>query len=217
MAVAFAQDASLNTRVKICGITRVEDALCAASHGADAIGLVFYAKSPRHVSTERAQAIVRALPPFVSVVGLFVNAAAEQVSQVLAQIRIDLLQFHGNEQPDYCRSFGHGYLKAARVRPGMDLLQYAIGYQDASGLLLDTFVEGAHGGTGQVFDWSLIPEQLALPIVVSGGLNAANVGRVIAQINPWGVDVSSGVESSPGIKDAGKIASFIKSVRHGNV
>ena len=201
-------------RVKICGITRVEDGITCARLGADAIGLVFYAPSPRHVSVDQARAIMAALPPFVTTVGLFVDAAPTEVHAVLAQLPLDMLQFHGNETPEYCRGFGRSYLKAVRVKPGADLVQYASAYPDAKGLLLDAHVEGIAGGTGQAFDWSLIPAQLPLPVVLSGGLNSANIAEAIRRIQPAAVDVSSGVEATKGIKDTEKIAAFMQGVRN---
>lgn len=205
------------TRVKICGITRPEDALAAARLGADAIGLVFYAKSPRHVSPQQALEITRVLPPFVSTVGLFVNPAPDEVETVLQTLHLDLLQFHGEEPAELCRRFRVPYVKAVRVKPGLDLVQYAASYHDARGLLLDAFVEGAHGGTGQSFDWTLIPSALPLPVVLSGGLGAANVAAAIKQVRPWAVDVSSGVESAKGIKDAARMAAFMQGVRDADV
>lgn len=205
------------TRVKICGITRVEDGLTCARLGADAIGLVFYAKSPRFVESGKAREIARALPPFISTVALFVNPTPAEVDKVLAEVRPDVLQFHGDELPEFCRRFGVPYLKAVRVKPGVDLVQYADFYADAQGLLLDAYVEGTPGGTGQSFDWGLIPAELKLPVVLSGGLDAGNVSSAIRQVKPWAVDVSSGVEVSKGIKDAGKIAAFMQGVRDGNV
>lgn len=205
------------TRVKICGITRPEDALAAARAGADAIGLVFFAKSPRFVTIGQAQAILDVLPPFVTTVGLFVNAAEDAVHAVLQALPLDMLQFHGEETPAYCRAFGRPYLKAVRVRPGVDLVEYAASYPDARGLLLDAFVPGIPGGTGQAFDWALIPRGLSLPIVLSGGLDAGNVGEAIRRVRPWAVDVSSGVEADKGIKDAAKIAAFIQGVRNADV
>jgi len=204
-------------RVKICGITRVEDGLACARLGADAIGLVFYAPSPRHVSVEQARAIMAELPPFVTTVGLFVDAAPAEVHALLAQLPLDLLQFHGNETPEYCRGFGRPYLKAARVKPGTDLVQYASAYPDAKGLLLDAHVEGVAGGTGQAFDWNLIPARLPLPVILSGGLSAANVTEAIRRVQPAAVDVSSGVEATKGIKDADKIAAFMQGVRNANL
>ncbi len=202
------------TRTKICGITRVEDGLSAARAGADAIGLVFYARSPRNVSPIQACEIVDALPPFVSRVALFVNPDVEEVALVLRQVRPDVLQFHGEESPEFCRSFGLPYLKAARVRPGVDLLQLAALYAGAQGLLLDAWTEGVHGGSGECFDWALIPPDLRRPVILAGGLTAANVGQAIRTVRPWAVDVSSGVEVSKGIKDAARIAAFIKEVRN---
>ena len=201
------------TRIKICGITRVEDALAAAQAGADAIGLVFYERSPRHVSIAQAAQLAAALPPFVSVVGLFVNAEAALVREVLAQVSLDLLQFHGDESPEYCAQFGKPYLKAIRVKAGVDLLQCASDFRGAKGLLLDAYMEGIPGGTGATFDWNLIPRQLSLPVILSGGLAAENVAAAIEQVRPYAVDVSSGVEASKGIKDAAKIAAFINEVK----
>lgn len=201
------------TRSKICGITRIEDGLAAAQYGADAIGLVFYPPSPRHVSTAQAVAIAAALPPFVTTVGLFVNPDAADVRAVLSALRLDLLQFHGDETPAFCASFGVPYLKAVRVKPGVDLLQYAIHFRGAKGLLLDAFVEGKAGGTGESFDWKLIPDDLPLPVILSGGLDPANVKAAIEWVKPWAVDVSSGVEASKGIKDAARIAAFMREVR----
>ena len=205
------------TAIKICGITRTQDALAAAGCGANAIGLVFYAQSPRCVTPERAAEIMRVLPPFVMSVGLFVDAVAHEVTQTLAQARVDLLQFHGNEAPAYCRQFGVPYLKALRVRPGLDLLQYARDYHDAKALLLDAYVEGTHGGTGATFDWALIPKNLPLPVVLSGGLTPENITAAIQAVRPWAVDVSSGVEVKKGVKDAAKIAAFVTGVRNADV
>jgi phosphoribosylanthranilate isomerase len=205
------------TRTKICGITRVEDALAAAAAGADAIGLVFVAKSPRHVTPAQAAEIGSALPPFVTRVALFVNPDPAQVEAVLRQARPDVLQFHGEESPAFCRSFGAPYMKAARVKPGVDLLQFAALYADAQGLLLDAWSEGAHGGTGERFDWALIPPDLPRPVILAGGLHPGNVAEAVRAVRPWAVDVSSGVEAAKGIKDAAKIAAFIKEVRNADV
>ncbi len=202
------------TAVKICGLTREEDALAAARLGAHALGFVFYARSPRYVEPVRAAAIVRVLPPFVTSVGLFVNAQAGDVERVLDEVPLDLLQFHGEETPAYCAQFRRPYIKALRVRPGVDLLQYARQYEGARGLLLDAFVEGTHGGTGSGFDWNLIPSGLPLPVVLSGGINAGNVTAAIQRVRPCAVDVSSGVESAPGIKDARKMTDFFQGVRN---
>ena len=205
------------TRTKICGITRVEDALAAAAAGADAIGLVFVAKSPRHVTPAQAAEIASAMPPFVTRVALFVNPDPAQVEAVLRQARPDVLQFHGEESPAFCRSFGVPYLKAARVRPGVDLLQFSALHADAQGLLLDAWSEGAHGGTGERFDWALIPANLPKPVVLAGGLHPGNVAEAVRAVRPWAVDVSSGVEAAKGIKDAAKIAAFIEEVRNADV
>lgn len=205
------------TAVKICGITRLEDALTAARCGAHAIGLVFHRPSSRYVPPEMAGAIICALPPFVTTVALFVDAQPQQVRAALSQAPANLLQFHGAETPEYCRQFGLPYMKAVRVRAGVDLLQYASDYQDARALLLDAFVDGVHGGTGATFDWDLIPRGMPLPVVLSGGLNSANVTEAIRKVRPWAVDVSSGVEARKGIKDAAKIAAFISGVRNADV
>jgi phosphoribosylanthranilate isomerase len=205
------------TRVKICGITRVEDALAAARLGADAIGLMFYSPSPRCVTPEQARRIAGAMPPFVTVVGVFVDPSPEEVRAALAALPLGLLQFHGDEAPEFCAGFGVDYIKAARVRPGLDLVQYAARHGAARGLLLDAFVPGAHGGTGQGFDWSLIPPRLPLPVILSGGLDASNVVEAIRRVRPWAVDVSSGVEAAKGIKDPARISAFIRGVRDADV
>jgi len=205
------------TAVKICGITRPEDALAAARCGAHAIGLVFYRPSPRYVTPDKARDIIRKLPPFVTTVGLFVDAPAGEVSDVLSVAPVNLLQFHGAETPEFCRRFGLPYLKAVRVRAGVDLLQYASDYHDAKALLLDAFVDGTHGGTGETFDWNLVPRGLPLPVVLSGGLDAHNVADAIRKVRPWAVDVSSGVETGKGIKDAAKITAFMSGVRNADV
>jgi len=202
----------VRTRVKICGITRVEDAVAAAREGADAIGLVFYANSPRYVEPQQAARIVSALPPFVSTVGLFVDATAEQIRSVSQLVRLDFLQFHGDESPAFCDGFGRPYLKAVRVRPETNLLQYASLYTGASALLLDAFQEGVPGGTGHTFDWNLIPATLDKPVILAGGLNPENVGEAIRQVRPYAVDVSGGVEQGKGIKDAARIAAFMRGV-----
>jgi len=202
------------TAVKICGLTREADALAAAALGAHALGFVFYPRSPRYIDPAQAAAIIRRLPPFVTAVGLFVNADAAEVNDILRAVPIDLLQFHGDETPDYCAQFARPYIKALRVRAGVDLLQYAVKYKGARGLLLDAFVEGIPGGTGSGFDWSLIPPILPLPVVLSGGLNAANVVAAIQRVRPCAVDVSSGVEAAPGIKDALKMQEFFQGVRN---
>jgi phosphoribosylanthranilate isomerase len=204
----------MHVRSKICGITRVEDALAAVAAGADAIGLVFYAKSPRAVSPEQAAAIVQALPPFVTSVGLFVNMPRDQLQALLRQVPLDLLQFHGDESPADCEEYGRPYIKALRVRPDEDLAATIANYSGARGILLDTFVEGVPGGTGATFDWSLVPSDIAKPIILAGGLEASNVAAAIRQVRPYAVDVSGGVEASKGIKDANKIRVFVQAV-HG--
>jgi phosphoribosylanthranilate isomerase len=205
------------TVVKICGITRAEDALAAARSGAHAIGLVFYRPSPRYIAPAEAARIIRALPPFVTAVGLFVDAPAEEVRAVLAQAPVGLLQFHGSESARFCAQFGLPYMKAVRVQAGMDLIQYASEHQGAKALLLDAYVDGIHGGTGAAFDWNLIPDALPLPIVLSGGLTPDNVAEAIRRVRPWAVDVSSGIEKASGIKDAAKIAAFMSGVRNAHV
>jgi phosphoribosylanthranilate isomerase len=208
---------NMTTAVKICGVTRVNDALAAARYGAHAIGFVFHARSPRNISPERAVEIVRSLPPFITAVGLFVDASAREIDYVLDRVPLNLLQFHGDESADFCAGFRVPFVKAVRVRPGSDLIQYAEQYGAARGLLLDAFVDGAHGGTGTAFDWNLIPRGLTLPVILSGGLNPENVGAAIRQVGPCAVDVSSGVEATPGIKDTRKIAAFMKEVRSADV
>ena len=180
--------------------------------GADAIGLVFVEASPRHVSIAQAKDAIRSLPPFVTVVGLFVNADPAYVEKVLNEVRLDILQFHGDESPEECQRYARPYMKAIRVRPDTNLLQYALDYHHARALLLDAYVDGVAGGTGQRFDWTLIPSNLPLPIVLAGGLDADNVADAIKQVRPYAVDVSGGVEAQKGIKDAGKIAAFMRGV-----
>ncbi|MCC6534824.1 MAG: phosphoribosylanthranilate isomerase [Burkholderiales bacterium] len=201
------------TRVKICGITRAEDARAACAAGADALGFVFYAPSPRNVEPERVRDIMRALPPFVATVGLFVDPEPEFVRRTLAIAPLDLLQFHGNEAPGACVAYGRPYIKAIQVRPEVDLLECAHRYEHARGLLLDAFVSGMQGGTGTRFDWRLIPTHLPLPIVLSGGLDPDNVREAVRRVRPWAVDVSSGVEAAKGVKDPRRILDFIAGVR----
>ncbi len=200
-------------RSKICGITRVEDALVAAAAGADAIGLVFYAKSPRAVSIVQAQAICAALPPFITTVGLFVDCPLVTLAEILAAVPLDRLQFHGDETPAQCAASPRPWFKALRVQPGVDVRALASRYAGASGILLDAFVAGTPGGTGQVFDWSLVPRDLAKPVILAGGLSTANVRQAIANVHPYAVDVSGGVEVSKGIKDPAKVRAFIEQVR----
>ena len=202
-------------RSKICGITRVEDALIAAEAGADAIGLVFYAKSPRAVTVAQAQAIIAALPPFVTTVGLFVDAERDELNRILDAVPLDLLQFHGDETAAVCEAFGRPYLKALRVRPGDDIGARIEAYASAAGILLDTYVSGVPGGTGEAFDWSLVPQDAKKPIILAGGLTPENVANAIAQVRPYGVDVSGGVEASKGVKDADKVRAFVRAARGG--
>ncbi|MGT3070771.1 phosphoribosylanthranilate isomerase [Pseudomonas putida] len=202
-----------NVRSKICGITRIEDALAAAEAGADAIGFVFYAKSPRAVDVRQARAIIAELPPFVTTVGLFVNASRCELNEILEVVPLDLLQFHGDETPQDCEGYHRPWIKALRVRPGDDLEAACQLYAGARGILLDTYVAGVPGGTGEAFDWSLVPAHLSKPIILAGGLSADNVGQAIAQVRPYAVDVSGGVEQAKGIKDAAKIEVFMQAVK----
>jgi phosphoribosylanthranilate isomerase len=208
----------MSTRIKICGITRIEDAECAAREGADAIGLVFAPESPRCISVEPARAIAAATPPFVTRVGLFVNAAPDDVRATLREVPLDVLQFHGEEDPSYCGSFGRSYIKAIRMRPGLDVLAEAARYADAAGFLLDAFDTTARGGTGVSFDWTRIPAEIGKPLILAGGLTPDNVAEAVRAVRPYAVDVSSGVEASPGrspaIKDHAKIRAFIQAVRN---
>lgn len=202
----------LRVRVKICGITRVEDALVAVENGADAIGLVFYEPSPRAVSVEQAIKIVSQIPAFISIVGLFVNAEERFVRDVISNVALDLLQFHGDETPEECSRYALPFMKAIRVKSDTNLVQCAKDYSASRALLLDTYTEGVAGGTGHTFDWGLIPSDLNKPVVLAGGLTAENVGSAIRQVRPYAVDVSGGVELSKGIKDAAKIAAFMQQV-----
>jgi phosphoribosylanthranilate isomerase len=206
----------LRTRVKICGITRTGDAAAAARAGADAIGLVFYPPSPRYLPVERAREIRDALPPFVQTVALFVNADAAQVAQVIGRVHPAMLQFHGDESPEFCAQFGLPFVKACRVKQGVSALEYLRPFSQAAAWLFDSHVP-EYGGVGEGFDLSLMPVVKEKPVILSGGLSAANVAQAIRQVRPWGVDVSSGVESAKGIKDAAKIAAFITEVRNADV
>jgi phosphoribosylanthranilate isomerase len=207
---------ALRTRVKICGITRAQDASAAADAGADAIGLVFYPPSPRYLSVERAREIRDALPPFVQTVALFVDPDAAQVAQVIGRVHPAMLQFHGDEQPDFCAQFGLPFVKACRVKPGVDALEYLRPFSRAAAWLFDSYVP-EYCGVGESFDWSLLPAVQDRRFILSGGLSRANVAEAIRRVRPWGVDVSSGVESAKGIKDAAKIAAFIAEVRNADV
>lgn len=200
----------MRTRVKICGFTQIADALAAASLGVDAIGLVFFAASPRNVSIAQAAAISKSLPAFVSVVGLFVDAEPAWIREVLAAVNIDCLQFHGNETPGQSRLYGKPYIKAIRMQADTDLAAVQTQYADAAGLLLDAYHPGVVGGTGNRFDWDMIPKQCALPIILAGGLSPDNAAQAVQQVKPYALDVSSGVEAGKGIKDAAKMAAFIR-------
>lgn len=200
-------------RIKICGITRVEDAVAAARLGADAVGLVFYSGSPRAVTCDKAREIAAALPPFVAKVGLFVNAGHAAINEILQSVPLDVIQFHGDEEPADCTLYSKPYIKAVKMHPDVNVRQQASKYAAAAALLLDTYQEGRHGGTGQTFDWSRIPEDLHKPLILAGGLTPANVAEAVMRTRPYAVDVSGGVETGKGIKDARKMAEFIREVR----
>jgi phosphoribosylanthranilate isomerase len=206
----------MRTRVKICGITRTEDAIAAITAGADAIGLVFYPPSPRAVTITQAAQIVKGLPPFVTVVGLFVNPTQDELSETLAAVRLDILQFHGDETPQMCQASGRPYLKAVRMRPDVDLLDLDKQFASASGLLLDSYQKGVPGGTGETFEWQRIPDSLRSRIILAGGLSPDNVESAIRTVTPYAVDVSGGVEQSKGIKDHKKIKAFMRGVERAN-
>lgn len=204
----------MRTRVKICGITRTEDALAAISSGADAIGFVFWQQSARNILPQQARPITKTIPAFVTTVGVYVDPTVEWVHETATIANLGLLQFHGNESPEFCDQFALPYVKALRIKEDMDLLEYANRYQSAKALLLDTYSANLPGGTGEVFDWTLIPANLPLPIILSGGLTPDNVVHAIAKVKPWAVDVSSGVEASKGIKDINKISAFMQRVKN---
>ncbi len=206
----------MRTRVKICGFTRVEDAVCAARLGVDAIGLVFYPPSPRHVDIDQAIRIVNALPAFVTVVALFVDEQESRIREVLRHVPIDCLQFHGDESGDACRLYGKKYMKAVRMHPDIDISALAQCYDDAAGLLLDAWHPGTKGGSGSRFDWDRVPKQCSLPIVLAGGLDASNARLAVQTVKPYALDVSSGVESAKGVKDTGKMAAFLAEVNEGD-
>ncbi len=206
----------MRTRVKICGITRIEDALAAARAGADAIGLVFYPPSPRYVSVQRAREICHALPPFVSAVGLFVDAERAQITAVLDQVPLSGLQFHGDENAEACQGFGRPYLKAIAMRPGVDARAQLANYPDAAGFLFDAWQPATRGGGGLGFDWSLLPTACGAPLILAGGLSIDNVQAAVEQVRPYAVDVSSGVEAAKGIKSAEKIQAFMRGVKRGD-
>jgi phosphoribosylanthranilate isomerase len=200
------------TRIKICGLTRAEDAVAAVNAGADAVGLVFYAPSPRAVDIDTARAVVAAVPAFVSVTALFVNPEPAEVQKVLDSVRIDLLQFHGDEEDDFCSQFKHPYIKAIRVRQASDVVASCMRFPGALAILLDSYKPGVPGGTGETFDWSLVPDELPKPIILAGGLTTENLALGISTVKPFAVDVSGGVEASKGIKDHGKITEFVNEV-----
>ncbi len=202
----------MRVKTKICGVTSVDDAIAIANAGADAIGLVFYPPSPRYVSTELAHEISLALPAFVNVVGLFVDADSEMISRVLDKVAIDTVQFHGQEPEEACSQYGKPYIKAIAVQPGTDILGFVEQYSSASALLLDTYVDNLPGGTGRKFDWKKVPENCEKPLILAGGLTPENVQSAIEQTNPYAVDVSGGVESSKGKKDIDKVTRFIREV-----
>ena len=203
----------MRTRVKICGITRAQDAIKAVEFGADAIGLVFYDKSPRAVSIDDARAIIQKIPPFVSIVGLFVDPSPKDVAAVLHRVSLDLLQFHGDELPSECSAYGKPYIKAIKIREGIDIAAQVNKYTSARGILLDTYDPKVPGGTGRVFDWSVIPKGLSKPIILAGGLTPENVWQAITKVRPFAVDVSGGVEADKGIKDIEKLAAFMRGVQ----
>ncbi|MER0216238.1 MAG: phosphoribosylanthranilate isomerase [Nitrosomonas sp.] len=203
----------MSVRVKVCGITRSEDAIAAVQNGVDAIGFVFWPHSTRYIDPESARRIAEVIPPFICTVGVYVDPDSAWVEETARAAKLNLLQFHGDESPEFCNQFSQPYIKAIRVKPDTDLLQYAQRYGAAKGLLLDTYAADMPGGTGHAFDWQLIPQQLSLPLILSGGLNPDNVARAIKQTQPWAVDVSSGVETSKGIKDKKKIIAFMQGVK----
>lgn len=203
----------MHTRIKICGIKHLDDALKAVEFGADAIGLIFVEKSPRYASLTDARVIAESMPPFVTVVGLFMDASAETVREALKVVPLNLLQFHGEETPEFCDQFEMPYIKVLRMRENANIVAFAQEYPNAAGILLDAYHKGVGGGTGQTFDWDLIPENLPLPLILAGGLNPDNVASAVETVRPYAVDVSSGVESEPSIKDHKKIEQFIKEVQ----
>jgi len=207
----------MRTRVKICGITRPEDARDAVTQGADAIGLMFYRPSPRYISPGRARDIARQTPAFVTTVAVFVNPSREEVEEVIRECDIALLQFHGEEAPEFCASFSRPYVKVARIRPGLDLIKYLSPYATAKAWMLDAFHDDLWGGTGGAFDWGVVPNNMAKPVILSGGLTADNIPDAIRRLRPYAVDVSTGVEIAKGVKDAAKIAAFIRAVKNEDV
>ena len=204
---------SMRTRIKFCGITRAEDAQAAARLGVDALGFVFYAKSPRAVRAEQAREIARQVPPFVTRVALFLDASADEIQQVIGIVNPDVLQFHGREPRAFCAGFGKPYIKTLGMDGAADLAGAAAAYPDAAAILLDSHAHGAAGGSGRTFDWSRAP-RLPQPVILAGGLSAANVAAAVTALRPHGVDVSSGIEAAPGVKDEAKMREFVKEVRH---
>ncbi|WP_456412953.1 phosphoribosylanthranilate isomerase [Thiolapillus sp.] len=205
----------MRTRVKICGITRLEDAMAAVNAGADALGFVFYPPSPRHIDVAQAGRIVAELPPFVTTVALFVDADRERIAEVVRKVRIDRIQFHGKETPAYCAQHGRPWIKAIRMKDDVDLMRMSRDYQGAAALLLDAYKPGVPGGTGEGFDWKRIPVELAGRIILAGGLDAGNVSSAVRSVRPYAVDVSGGVEISKGVKDQEKIEQFMRGVELG--
>lgn len=201
------------SKVKICGITNSDDAKLACDYGADAIGLVFYPPSPRHVSMQQAAEVMSTLPPFTTSVALFVNAERNEIETVIDQLAIDLLQFHGDEAESFCSSFKRPYIKAVRMKPGLDLYSVQQDYASARGLLLDTYRKGIPGGTGETFNWDKVPQDLNLPVILAGGLQSDNIAQAIKQVKPYAVDVSGGVEAFKGKKDRDKIIRFMEQTR----
>ncbi len=206
----------MRTRVKICGFTQVDEAVIATKLGVDAIGLVFYPPSPRHVNIEQAQKIVKALPAFVTVVALFVDEKESQIKEVIKQVSIDCIQFHGDEMPVNCRLYNKPYIKAIRMLPDLDILEMTDQYYDASSLLLDAYHPGIKGGSGSQFDWGLIPKDCSKSIILAGGLHVDNVKQAIQSVRPYALDVSSGVEKTKGVKDVAKMAAFIQAINEGD-
>ena len=201
------------TRVKFCGITRQADAALAVQLGADALGFVFHPKSPRYIAPALAGEIIAGLPPFVTSVGLVVDHSQDDVEEIVSQTKIDLIQFHGDESPEFCAQSSRPYIKAVRVKQTTDIQVVCDNYRFARGLLLDAYVAGVPGGSGERFDWSKVPTDTAMPIIMAGGLNPENVTEAIERYRPWGVDVSSGIEATPGIKEAAKMKNFIAMVK----
>lgn len=203
----------MHTRIKICGIKHRDDALKAVECGADAIGIIFVEKSPRYASLTDARVIAESMPPFVTVVGLFMDADAETIREALKVVPLNLLQFHGDESPEFCDQFDMPYIKVLRMRENVNVVAFAQEYPNAAGILLDTYKKGVGGGTGHAFDWNLIPDNVPLPLILAGGLTPENVALAVETVKPYAVDVSSGVESAPSVKDHSKIEQFIKEVQ----